>query len=163
MLTYNTLRISIAAQNPIALHSILYSTSSHLEALRNSGPDRRKKVIVEQLHHKGEAIRGCHDMITKGESLESDVLIQIILHLAVAETNDDEGQPDWSPFTPPFKNLQWINIYGVRNFIIPHVIAVQDIIKRRGGIRNLRTIGLAWQISWYSPPPLPTGCLEYES
>ncbi|KFY94549.1 hypothetical protein V501_01903 [Pseudogymnoascus sp. VKM F-4519 (FW-2642)] len=141
--------LPIAARNPVFLHVLLFAASAHLEALRGSGAysDSKGKIRLEQLHQKGEAIRGIHDALRDGKDRESDELIQSILFLAINETKEDEEPADWSPFSPPFRSLQWLDIYGTQNYSMPHIVAVQDIIRKRGGIRNIHTIGLAWLIS----------------
>lgn len=150
MLTKNDLRLPRAAQNPIVLHIVLFTALSHLESVRGTEnfPGSKRKNRVEQLRLKGDAIREILDTISAGKYLESDELIQSMLFLAMNETREEEDPPDWSPFLAPLKDLQWLNIYGTRTYHMPHVVAAQDIIKRRGGIRNLRAMGLPWLISW---------------
>ena len=131
------------------MHTWLFLALAHLESVRDAENflGTKKKARLEQLYFKGEAIRGVSKSIREGNYLESDELIVIILLLAMNET-DGEEKADWSPFPAPLRSLQWLNIYGTRTYYMPHIVAVQDIIKRRGGIRNLRTYSVAWLISW---------------
>ena len=140
--------LPVASQNPTVLNILLFTASVHLETLRGPGSLSRKKIRLEQLHHKGEAIRGVSDALHDPNYCQSDDLIQNILFLAMNETKDEEEPPDLSPFVdPPLQNLQWLRVYGSRSYVMSHINATQEMIKRRGGIRNLKTVGLPWLVS----------------
>jgi hypothetical protein len=140
--------LPIISQNPTAMNVLLFTASVHLETLRGPGPLSRKKIRLEQLYHKGEAIRGVNDALHDPNYCQSDDLIQSVLFLAMNETREEEEPPDPSPFVdPPLQNVQWLGVYGNRNYVMPHVNAAQEMIKRRGGTRNLKTVGLPWLIS----------------
>lgn len=130
----------------------LFAASSHQETYRSdlSSLDSRKSLRLEQLQQKGEAILAIHDALSGNSKFgQSDALIQSILFLAVSETQESDGKADWSPFLAPLRTLEWLNIYGSRTLFMPHLVTVQHLIKKRGGIRNLHAMGLAWMISWY--------------
>jgi hypothetical protein len=130
------------------MNILLFTASVHLETLRGPGSLSRKKIRLEQLYHKGEAIRGVNDALHDPNYCQSDDLIQNVLFLAMNETREDEEPPDPSPFVdPPLQNAQWLGIYGSRNYVMSHVNAVQEMIKRRGGTRNLKAVGLPWLVS----------------
>jgi hypothetical protein len=63
------------------------------------------------------------------------------------ETGEEEEPADPSPFMSPLQNVQWLGVYGTRSYVMSHVNAVQEIIRRRGGIRSIKTVGLPWLIS----------------
>ena len=122
------------------MNILLFTASVHLETLRSPGSLSRKKIRLEQLYHKGDAL---HDLNYR----QSDDLIQNILFLAMNESREEEP-PDPSPFVdPPLQNVQWLGVYGSRNYVMSHVNAAREMIKRRGGTRNLKTVGLPWLIS----------------
>lgn len=130
------------------MNILLFTASVHLETLRGPGSHSRKEIRLEQLYHKGEAIRGVNDALRDPNYYLSDDLIQNIIFLAMNETREEEEPPDPSPFVaPPLQNVEWLGVYGSRNYVMSHVNAAQEMIKRRGGTRSLKTIGLAWLIS----------------
>jgi hypothetical protein len=114
----------------------------HLETLRGPGSLAEKKIRAEQLYHKGEAIRGIYETLHDPKYCLSDELIQSVLFLAMNETGEEEDLADPSPFTGPLQNVQWLSVYGTRSYATSHVNAVQEMIKRRGGIRNIKAVGL---------------------
>ena len=91
-------RLSQACENPVILHTLLFSASSHLEAVRSqqNDLDTKKRMRLEQLQQKGDAIRAIHHAVAEKDHHESDGLIQSILFLAMNETGDDEEPPDVS-------------------------------------------------------------------
>jgi Fungal specific transcription factor domain len=113
----------------------------HLETLRGPGSLAEKKIRAEQLYHKGEAIRGIYETLHDPKYCLSDELIQSVLFLAMNETGEEEDLADPSPFTGPLQNVQWLSVYGTRSYATSHVNAVQEMIKRRGGIRNIKAVG----------------------
>jgi len=140
--------LPIISQNPTVMNILLFTASVHLETLRGPGSHSRKEIRLEQLYHKGEAIRGVNDALRDPNYHLSDDLIQNIIFLAMNETREEEEPPDPSPFVaPPLQNVEWLGVYGSRNYVMSHVNAAQEMIKRRGGTRSLKTIGLAWLIS----------------
>ncbi|EPE28692.1 hypothetical protein GLAREA_09813 [Glarea lozoyensis ATCC 20868] len=138
-----------AARNPIVLNMVLFTALTHLESNRGPLPfsGSKENIRLEQFQYKGEALRGILDTLRNGNQLDSDELVQSMLFLGMNETQDEEDPPDWSPFSAPLRNLQWLEIYGVRKYHMAHVIAAEEIIKRRGGNRNIGAIGLPWCIA----------------
>jgi hypothetical protein len=139
--------LPVASQNATVLNVFLFTASLHLETLRGPGTLSRKKIRTEQLHHKGEAIRGINDALFDPKYCQSDELIQNVLFLAMNETGEEEELPDPSPFIAPLQNVQWLGVYGTRRYVMSHVTALQVMIRRRGGIRNIKSVGLPWLIS----------------
>jgi hypothetical protein len=144
--------LPIASKNAVVLNVFLFTASLHLETLRGPGSLSRNKIRTEQLSHKVEAIRGINEALRDPKYHQSDELIQNILFLAMNETGEEEELADPSPFMPPLKNVQWLDVYGTRSYVMLHMNAVQDMIRRRGGIRNLKTVGLPWLISLWAQP-----------
>lgn len=139
--------LPIASQNTAVLNSFLFTASLHLETLRGPDSASRNRIRIEQLHHKGEAIRGINDALTDPQYCQSDELIQNMLFLAMNAIEDKEDPPDPSPFISPLQKVQWLDVYGNRSFIVSHVIAIQEMVRRRGGLRQIKSVGLPWLIS----------------
>jgi Fungal specific transcription factor domain len=139
--------LPIASKNATVLNVFLFTASLHLETLRGPGSLTRGKIRTEQLYHKGEAIRGLNKALSDPNYCQSDEMIQNILFLAVNETGEEEEPADLSPFASPLQNVQWLGMYGTRSYAMSHVNAMQEIIRRRGGIRNIKAVGLPWLIS----------------
>jgi hypothetical protein len=150
LLTIDNHRLNRAARNPTVLNMVLFTALTHLESNRGPIPfsGSKEKIRLEQFQYKGEALRGLLDSLRNGNKLDSDELIQTMLFLGMNEIQDEEDPPDWSPFSAPLPNLQWLEIYGIRKYHMPHVIAAEQIVKRRGGNRNIGAIGLPWCIAW---------------
>lgn len=117
-----------------------------MEAVR--GTAKSQSVYLEQLQQRGEAIRKVHDAMEDKSYHDSDELLQAILSLAVSENSEGEKPADWSPFPAPFRNLQWLQLYGSRDYFTPHIMAAKQLIAKRGGVRSLKGVGLGWMISW---------------
>ncbi|KAJ5531967.1 hypothetical protein N7494_008519 [Penicillium frequentans] len=48
-----------------------------------------------------------------------------------------------TPFEPPFQQLQWLDVYGCLSPNIIHVQGLVQLLKLRGGLRNIKLPGLA--------------------
>src|SRR5271154_3932337 len=82
--------LPIISQNPTVMNILLFTASVHLETPRGPGSLSRKKIRLEQLYHKGEAIRGVNDALHDLNYRQSDDLIQNILFLAMNESREEE-------------------------------------------------------------------------
>jgi hypothetical protein len=56
-----------------------------------------------------------------------------------------------TPFNPPFPRLQWIDVYGCLPPNMIHIQGLIQLVKMRGGLRNITTIGLAATLCLYEP------------
>lgn len=110
--------LPIASQNPSVLNVFLFTASLHLETLRGPGSLAGKKIRAEQLYHKGEAIRGIYETLHDPKYCLSDELVQNVLFLAMNETGEEEELADPSPFTGPLQNVQWLDVYGTRSYVM---------------------------------------------
>ena len=92
-------RLPEAARNPAILHGIMYSSSTHLEALHGkeaSSVALRKKNRREHLEQKGEAIRAIREGFKDESHQDSDALIQSIIALAMCEVEEHDEVADVS-------------------------------------------------------------------
>ena len=48
-----------------------------------------------------------------------------------------------TPFEPPFQQLQWLDVYGCLSPNIIHIQGLVQLLKLRGGLRNIKLPGLA--------------------
>lgn len=144
-------RIPKFAQNPLCLYSTMFASASHLEGLRASTRHNdavsKKKARVEQLERIGVTLRAVDAAMRDETSNQSDDLILTILILASSETSEELKPADWSPFDAPLRSMQWIDIRGKKIYYKPHVEAFQLLIRKRGGLRNIKTFGVPCVIS----------------
>jgi hypothetical protein len=98
--------LPVISQNPAVPNILLFTASAHLETLLGPGSLSRKKIRLERLHHKGEAIRGVNDALHDPSHYHSGDLIRSILFLAMNEARE-EDPPYPSPFVdPPLQNVR---------------------------------------------------------
>jgi hypothetical protein len=143
------------ARSPMVMQSMLYSASLHRDALpRIRGATERASSTAQQLRLKGSVMNQIREKLSTvsthniHEDWIDDILMSI-LYLAANENIDQIGQPETSPFTPPFRSLQLMEFYGSCEFHPLHWQTVRHIVLERGGLTTVKLHGLAWLTSMY--------------
>lgn len=150
-------------RNPMVIRSLFYSATLSMHALQilrgaqtsvlASDPASSAEVpSTLHLQLKGFVLNEIRQKLSTvdGNSLQNeevDDIILSILYLAANENLDQIRPPERSPFTPPFRRLQSMEIYGSCEFHHLHWQTVQHIILQRGGLSTVKLYGLAWLIS----------------
>ncbi|KAF3384428.1 hypothetical protein F1880_001817 [Penicillium rolfsii] len=76
------------------------------------------------------------------------VLLSVICmahHQALEESPDQYRK---TPFTPPFQRLQWLDVYGHLPPNMIHIHGLAQLLKLRGGLKNIKLYGLRPTISF---------------
>jgi hypothetical protein len=139
--------------SPILFHSVCLSTSVHLErTARKNGVIGYPSRLMEQLHHKGAALRAIKDALLQpvlGPGILDEVLLSICF-LAVHDDIQESFEKDYNPFNPPLMNLQGLDFYGYTSFHSLHAIhwnAILNLSMRKGGFHNIKLYGAPWFLS----------------
>ncbi|KAL3474774.1 hypothetical protein BJX99DRAFT_172275 [Aspergillus californicus] len=135
--------------NNLSVYAVLWAASYHRDILRVTyGAAEPCLDSREQLELKSLALQALQKEVANvTETTAPDALVMCILYLAVNDKHKAKITRDASPFSPPFTNLQALDFYGSRDFHPLHWDVVQHIVRRFGGIQNLRAFALAWLLS----------------
>ncbi|KUL84799.1 hypothetical protein ZTR_07284 [Talaromyces verruculosus] len=150
-------------RDPMVIQSLFYSATLSMHALpivrgaQNSafasGP--APSAVIPPTYHlqlKGFVLNEIRRKLSTvdGSDLQNDKVDDIvlsILYLAANENLDQIRPPEKSPFSPPFRRLQSMELYGSCEFHNLHWQTVQHIILQRGGLPTVKLYGLPWLIS----------------
>lgn len=136
------------AKNPALLHAFLMSSSSHLKAQLLAW-NKNPKVIAEQIYHENEAIRLVRHQLDNLESTDISEILMIIVSLATNRCRQVTTLPlDPTPFNPPLRSANWINVYGTCDFSWVHWNALLKLIENVGGFSRIGSYGLSLGISF---------------
>lgn len=135
-----------SARNLALRHALLMASSSHLEA-RPPTWNKNPKLMAEQLYHENEAVRLVRHQLSNLDSTDVNETLMIILCLATNPCRQGVHPPDPSPFNPPLRSLNWINVYGASDFSAVHWNALLELVEKIGGLSRIKVYGLPWVIS----------------
>jgi hypothetical protein len=78
----------------------------------------------------------------------SDSIILSVICMAhnIADDNDRRRHRN-VPFTPPLTELQWLDVYASLPPNLVHLRGLVELIKLRGGLKNIKLPGLATTVS----------------
>ncbi len=139
--------VLLASQSRLVFHTTIFGASIHYDLISTPGHlINYPPHLKEQLRHKNLAIKELREILSHTENgYQLDSLIYAVLHLAVNERVFVMGpDKDGSPFQPPLQGGQWLDIYGSRTYDPMHWKAAQTLLNNHGGIRNLKSFGLAY-------------------
>ncbi|KAJ5631841.1 uncharacterized protein N7484_011941 [Penicillium longicatenatum] len=74
-------------------------------------------------------------------AISDSLLLSVVCmahHAAPAEIKIQD-----TPFEPPFQSLQWLDVYGCLSPNVIHLQGLVQLLKLRGGLRNIKLPGLA--------------------
>ncbi|KAL2845536.1 hypothetical protein BJX68DRAFT_269065 [Aspergillus pseudodeflectus] len=141
------------SRSSMVMQSLLYSASLHRDALpRIRGATEGVSSTAQQLRLKGSVMNQIREKLSTVNSANIhenwiDDILMSILYLAANENIDQIGQPERSPFIPPFRSLQLMEFYGSCEFHPLHWQTVRHIVLERGGLTTVKLHGLAWLIA----------------
>lgn len=107
-----------------------------------------RKLELEKLHHRGEALKSIREVISTGAK-DYDVECLLLATLFLAMNNDEyfEEYREPDPFIAPLANMQWLSHYSGCQMHPFHWNAIQVLVRQHGGIGNLTTFALPWLLS----------------
>lgn len=92
--------------------------------------------------HKVFVIQKLNSFISETRSDWPEEVILAILILATHEKLNAIEEKN-KPFDSPLKRVQWKNVYGNSKYVPEHMKVVVELVNRKGGLENLKLIGLA--------------------
>lgn len=80
----------------------------------------------------------------------SDAVLLSVICMAHHQAMDDTFKRQLpTPFKAPLQRLQWLNVYGCLPPNMIHIQGLVQLIIMRGGLKNIKTNGLAATISLF--------------
>ncbi|KAL1849526.1 hypothetical protein Plec18170_007433 [Paecilomyces lecythidis] len=138
------------AWSPLLFHSSCLAISVHLDltSRRQGVPDHHGRAL-EQLYHKGAALKALQKTLAKPLKFGTTKMDEIILCVCFLAIHDDDVtmQKDYNPFNPPFQGLQALDFYGCRKFNPCHLDAVVQLVRQNGGFQTIKYYGAPWFLS----------------
>jgi hypothetical protein len=99
-----------------------------------------------------ESIKLINQAVRDPTRAVSDAVILSVICMAHHQAEEKLVQRHQkTPFNPPFPRLQWIDVYGCLPPNMIHIQGLIQLVKMRGGLRNITTIGLAATLCLYEP------------
>lgn len=101
-----------------------------------------------QQHHllqlcEVESIKLINQAIRDPTRATSDAFLLSVICMAHHQAQEDKLQLHRrTPFNPPLQRLQWVNVYGCLPPNIVHIQGLVQLVKMRGGLRNIKTVGI---------------------
>ncbi|GFG20819.1 hypothetical protein IFM61606_00811 [Aspergillus udagawae] len=153
--TKNWLPLSLS--DPVLFTAILFGSLSHQRCrwINREIPDGafspRDQRLLQQCEY--ETIKLANKAFSDPDHnrILSDSIILTVICLAhnIADDNDRRRHQS-SPFTPPLTHLQWLDVYASLPPNLVHVRGLVELVKLRGGLRNIKLPGLATTLSFSS-------------
>ncbi|KAL2839505.1 hypothetical protein BJY01DRAFT_219241 [Aspergillus pseudoustus] len=142
---------SLSMTDP-ALHSaMLYGAYAHQRAqsiskqpAHFSNSDASRQLVLAEV----DAISKINSAIQDPSRATSDAIILSVLCLANNDRPTDQTPVAHSPFQPPLRSLQWLDVYGTSWPNPVHQAGLVRIIELCGGLDPIRLPGLAAVISF---------------
>ncbi|KAJ9613312.1 hypothetical protein H2200_003254 [Cladophialophora chaetospira] len=141
--------LEFANQNDAFYFCSLYTSTIHASVLQH-GPDGLNRLSALSLELKGKALQCLQqDINATGSSMPSDIVINVIAALAAQE-------PDQNALTlrrghhqrqSPLVKAQLLDVIAYMKPEIAHVMAMYQLVERRGGIQNIKTFGVAYLVA----------------
>lgn len=96
-----------------------------------------------------DSIRLINEAVRDPAKMDRDALLLSIICMAHhrAPDNSITSQLQNTPFEPPLQRLQWLDAYGCLKPNEMHIRGLVELIRMRGGLKNIRLPGLAATIS----------------
>lgn len=132
-----------------ALHSsMLFGSFSHRRVqVHTKGRGRFSSDDLKQMSLSHEdSISKINDAIQRISNAVTDDIILCVLCLANNDTARYQ-KADESPFRPPLRSLQWLDIYGSLSPNPIHQQGLIQLVRLRGGLDKIELPGLAAVIS----------------
>ena len=137
----------------VALHSLLFGALSHQRLNLLTGAGKHIDINLTSLEAnmrrcEAESITLINKTLRKGPNAVTDAMIVSVLAMAANAWDLTLERFLLQPgpahiFNPLLKSLQWLDIYGLLSVHPVHAAGLIQLVKLRGGLRKIRTPGLA--------------------
>ncbi|GFF36945.1 hypothetical protein IFM58399_04723 [Aspergillus lentulus] len=151
--TKNWLPLSLS--DPVLFTAILFGSLSHQRCrwINRQTPDGafspRDQRLLQQCEY--ETIKLANKAFSDPDHnrILSDSMILSVVCLAhnIADDNDSRRHRN-VPFTPPLTQLQWLDVYASLPPNLVHLRGLVELIKLRGGLKNIKLPGLATTVAF---------------
>lgn len=137
----------IYCQNRAVFHAIHHATAVH-QALREGQLARVENR--ETLAHKIKAIELLNDGLLTAEHEALEPLLMTVMLLATNELREKDLRvvPPLA-IRPHCPDTGWLSLYAKTDVVPEHVKAIELLVGRLGGLKNLKTPGLAGNLATY--------------
>ena len=125
-------------------HAFLYGAVIHDRASRGLLND---KVSPELFYTHTEAVRGLTKDLSDPAIFCTDEVILAVLCLAVNGVKQYTTEPARVPSQGPLRSLRMLDIYGILDVVPIHAEGLARLVAVRGGLQNIKMLGLAEAIS----------------
>jgi hypothetical protein len=142
----------LSMSDPTLFTALLYGALSHRKIRdKDRGTLRgplRDQEDREALICESTTIRLLNEAMNDPSRAVTDAVILSVLCMAANSHQGVALTPSaQSPFYPPLRNLQWLDVYGTLSANPVHVRGLAHLIELRGGLENMALPGLAATIS----------------
>ncbi|GIK04255.1 hypothetical protein Aspvir_008334 [Aspergillus viridinutans] len=147
--------LPLSLSDPVLFTAILFGSLSHqrcrwinrqIPAGAFSPHDQR---LLQQCEY--ETIKLANKALSDPDHnrIISDSIILSVICMAhnIADDNDRRRHRN-VPFTPPLTQLQWLDVYASLPPNLVHLRGLVELIKLRGGLKNIKLPGLATTVSF---------------
>ncbi|KAJ5929817.1 hypothetical protein N7454_006767 [Penicillium verhagenii] len=142
---------SLARSDPVLFTAFMYGSLCHQRVLwanrrlssDSYGPIQHR--LLEKCETDSIILinRAVHD---PSRAISDAILLSVVCMAHHAAPTEIKIQS--TPFHPPFQQLQWLDVYGCLAPNVIHVQGLVQLLKLRGGIRNVQLPGLAATLSF---------------
>ncbi|KAL3465415.1 hypothetical protein BJX64DRAFT_285359 [Aspergillus heterothallicus] len=139
---------SLSMTDPALHSSMLYGAYAHQRAHSVANHPKNSQSSRELVLAEVDAISKINSAIQNPVKATSDAIILSVLCLANNDRPAEQQAVPQSPFQPPLKSLQWLDIYGTSSPNPVHQAGLVRIIELCGGLDMIQLPGLAAVISF---------------
>ena len=129
-----------AMASPLLFYSFVYATSYHYDFVHDNHGTSSPTALL-RLSYKTQVIKLVNNMLDNLSSGIPDELIASILVLAFQGPRVDSSES--SRFQSPLATAQWINHHGSQMFEPEHAVALIQLVRLKGGLKEIRMPGIA--------------------
>ena len=122
-------------------HAFLYAAALHL-LVATKGREDTESASKLRFAHYSQTIKLVYGHIANLQGPPPDALIMAVTVLAVHGRPDERVLPPCHPRSP-LAEQQYLHIYGEILMADEHVPALKTLIEKKGGIKGIRTYGMA--------------------
>ncbi|PGH09684.1 hypothetical protein AJ80_07635 [Polytolypa hystricis UAMH7299] len=145
--------LPLSMTDPTLFTALLFGSLSHRRTRDRKrgmidGPQREQENR-ELIMCETTTIQLLNEAIADPSRALSDGVILAVLAMASNHHDEDAlNSVAKSPFTPPLKSLQWLDVYGTLALNPVHARGLCQLVDMRGGLEKLTLPGLAETISY---------------
>jgi hypothetical protein len=115
-------------EHPYVFHSLMWAAALHMNALRPDG-----RIDRSSLMHQQRAVQHLSREINEKGDLDENWHLIAIMALGTPESVVASPPKPTHSFTPPLRDLLWLNVYSRHPLIEAHWKALLYVVESRGG------------------------------